>query len=354
MDSVLLAGVGLDSAAYIFSRMPQEVDQVYTLHYLLPAAVYASILVVRRGGPGWAARWRAAGPRVRALAPAVFFAALLLFGPRIWELSKGQPNAADFQLVDYLEAHGLQSGYGGYWQSNIIRVLSGQKVKIAALTAYADGKVGPASYLSNLAWYDVPATFVVFDPTILYAPDDLGYIVERATIRNFGPPSETARIGPYHVLIWDHDLHDQLERWDKPGQLKFSLDLLKVRRQTLAAGATLNADGSIMDEPPRPQHTPIIYGPYLHLPAGHYRVTYVLMAGEVADADFMICDVAIRQGGQILAKKEIPGSLLVGRTTTSTITLTFDCPGPQEACEFRVWKSGGAKLVLRALTLEKV
>ena len=346
VDCMLVAGIGLDSAAYIFSRMPREVDNVYTFHYLAPAMAYASILVVRRCGPGLSARWRAATPRGRILAPAVFFALLVLCGPRIWALSQRQPNAEAIQLADFLEARGLQSGYSGYWESNIIRMLSAEKVKVAALKYDGAGGIDPLAYLNNKAWYDSPANFVISDPLSA----DLAAEVPAA--QTFGPPSEIKRIGPYHVLIWNHDIQPVLMHPSSPRQL--TLDLLKLRRQTLAPGAKLNADNSILDEEQHPQSTPIIYGPYLHLRAGHYQVSFVFATDGVAGTDSIICDTAIRNGGQILARKEISGNLLVGRTTTSTVTLSFDSSGWEETYEFRVWKAGGAKLALQSLILVKV
>jgi hypothetical protein len=140
---------------------------------------------------------------------------------------------------------------------------------------------------------------------------------------------------------------------DRPDLIKFPLDLLKLHRQSLAQGVTFNPDGSIVDELKYPNLKPIIFGPYIHLPAGHYRLTFILSASDVADADGLACDTTIRLGGKILASSQVSGRELKSRTTPASITLTFTCPDPQEVCEFRVWKVGGMKLTLLALTLDK-
>ncbi len=351
IDSVLLAGVGLDSAAYLFSTMPGPLDAISTFRYLVPAMVYASILVVRRCGPSLSARWSAARPRMRAAVPAVFFTALLLFVPRILEVSRGQPNAAELQLAGYLAARGLHSGYGGYWQSNIITFLSWHKVKVAGLTIDQQGKIAPFHWLSKADWYDAPANFVVYDPS------DANFNVEAPAIKTFGPPAEIASIDRFRVLIWNRDIHSELDRpdldLDAPDLVKFPLDLLRLHRQSLAQGVQLNDDGSIVDDLKYSQAKPIVYGPYIHLPASHYRVTFVLSAGNAVASDSISCDTTIRLGAQILARAGMSGRDLVGRTTPATITLSFNCPGPQDVCEFRLWKTGGLKLTLLALTLTK-
>ena len=346
IDSVLLVGVGLDSAAYIFSTMPGPVDQVYTFHYLVPAAAYAAILAVRRAAPGLSRRWQEAQSRTRLLAPAILFAGLASLTPRIWELSHGQPDANAYKLVDYLESKGLQAGYGGYWESNVVSMLSGQKVRVAAMSGDETGQIFPLHYLSKDAWYDAPANFVVSDPA------DTVYAAEPSAIRVFGPPAETARVGPYHVLIWDHDIHDALKNSRPSLPAKFSIDLLQVRQEKLAPGVSLNADNSVTDAQSYPQSTPIMASPPMQIPPGRYQVTFVLEASDASAKDSLLCNVTSHDGKQVLAARSISGDLLVGRATRSTITLPFNISGSSEVCEFRVWKTGGMKLTLQALVLE--
>jgi hypothetical protein len=351
IDSVLLAGIAVDSAAYIFSTLSIGVDVIPTCRYLVPAVVYASILVVRRCGPALSSRWSAARPGMRLFAPMVFFASLAMFVPRVLELSKGQPNAADVQLAEYLEARGLRSGLGGYWQSKIITQLSGQKVKVAGVVVTRAAKVAPFYWLAKESWFDAPANFIVYDP------GDLNFNVEAPAIKTFGRPDEIAEVGQFRVLIWGRDIHAELDQPDfdvnQPWQFKFPLDLIQLRQQALAPGVKRNDDGSIEDEQKYPQAKIVIFGPYIHIPAGRYRATFVFSASEVADADSVICDATIRLGRKILARTEISGHEWKNETTPITVTLTFECPSPQEGCEFRVWKAGGMKLNLQALTLDK-
>ena len=65
--------------------------------------------------------------------------------------------------------------------------------------------VEPFRWMSDRAWYrDRPANFVVFkrDP----APK-FGFLInEPNCLRWFGDPSARYAVGPYVVLVWDHDL----------------------------------------------------------------------------------------------------------------------------------------------------
>jgi hypothetical protein len=357
MDSVLLAGVGLDSAAYIFSTMPGDAGEISTCRYLVPAVVYASILAVRRFGPALSARWLAARPRVRAIAPAVFFAALLLFVPRVLELAQGQPNAADLQLADYLEARGLRSGFGNFWEANIITLVSRQKVKISSVIVDGAVKFTPEHWLSKDSWYDVPANFVVYNPSDVRS-GDINFHGGDPMIKTFGRPNEITHVGPFCVLIWDHDLNAELdhpvsELQVYPAPIKFPLDLLPLRGQGLATGVIMNPDGSILDAQARPQEQIIIFGPYIHLPLGRYRVTFTLQATDAAATDYAVYEVTMREGRKILARNEISGRELAGQTAPATFTLNFECPSPDVQFEFRISKLGGMKLTLTGLTLDQ-
>ncbi len=70
-----------------------------------------------------------------------------------------QPNKEQYGLIDYLEKNNLTTGYGDYWNANIITYLSDENVTIRAIRPN-DNQILPWFWLSCSEWYvDKPSEF---------------------------------------------------------------------------------------------------------------------------------------------------------------------------------------------------
>lgn len=108
----------------------------------------------------------------------------------------------------WLLSRGLTYGYGNFWCSNIITGVTGGQVKVRAVSAEGDTRLGQMYWFSKYAWYrGTPAHFLVFAPShyggrAFYWKD----VNMAAARRTFGEPDETRQFGENTILIWKKDI----------------------------------------------------------------------------------------------------------------------------------------------------
>ncbi len=212
---LLVAGVAINLAAFVLSTRAGVVTQAREIAPVLPfSAALAGRLL---GGPLLArpllARTLLARPLLaRRLGPAVAVPLLLavmlgyLAGLAV-EISKPAVPAQDQQLTSWLEARHLHTGLSGYWESNVVTLTSGGRVRIRLVNvSYRRGRLLPSSFEGRADWYDPrrnTANFVVLFPG---AAEYHGFTQEWAVLATFGKPARTYHVGAYTVLVWDKNL----------------------------------------------------------------------------------------------------------------------------------------------------
>jgi len=151
----------------------------------------------RRGRPGWRVpSLRAAVACVLALAGVGYLVSL---GYAAAQPSRPSVNQA---LADFLVAHHLTSGLGGYWDADITALGSGGKVTIAPLV---DGGRYGYPWESKAAWFDPKvssANFVIAHVQNLGA----GYLPVSLVLHAYGKPAQEYRLGKTLVLVYDRNL----------------------------------------------------------------------------------------------------------------------------------------------------
>ena len=93
---------------------------------------------------------------------------------------------------------------------------------------------------------------------------------------------------------------------------------------------------------------PLLWGEYLDLPAGRYRVTALCRAGDNGQGPLAGLDVAARQGRLILAKAEVKGG-----QGPAKAGLEFALAEPLKQVEIRLY-GAGRKVVVAGLALERL
>ena len=89
-----------------------------------------------------------------------------------------------------------------------------------------------------------------------------------------------------------------------------------------------------------------IFGPYMPLRAGRYRVTWQIKAA-VAESPVAVCEVVAGSGAEVLARHEV-------RSNESRVSLEFEVAETTFGLQFRCISTGGAGfLVLRKIELEE-
>ena len=167
-----------------------------------------------RGGVDRASDRQTASSRMQVLGILGVLAAV--FGVTVaWDLQKAPANDSAIAIASWLDDHGLNHGYGPYWDASIVTASGAVALRsgpFAAVTfEQASGVIEPFRWMSDRAWYhDRPANFVVFkrDPSPKF-----GFLInEPNCVAWFGDPSARYTVGPYVVLVWDHDLRPFLVR----------------------------------------------------------------------------------------------------------------------------------------------
>jgi hypothetical protein len=197
---LLVTGVALNLAAYVLSGKATVITQTREIAAMLPlAAALAGRLL--------AGRLQAAGRR-RLLLLAVL---LGYVAGLAWEISQPPVAAQNQQLATWLQARHLHDGLSGYWESNVVTLTSGDRVRIRAV-ATSGGRIVPSLRESDAAWYDPgrdTATFVVLFPGLAGYP---GFTPERAVPATFGRPARIYHVGAYTILVWNTNLLTELAR----------------------------------------------------------------------------------------------------------------------------------------------
>jgi hypothetical protein len=112
-------------------------------------------------------------------------------------------------LAAWLSARHLYYGLGGYWQSNVVTLDSGGRVRIRAVLA-AGPRVIRDNWETEPSWYDPAqhtANFIVLSQNLPAGQVSPGIANVRTT---FGQPARIYDVGQYTILVWSKNLLTEL------------------------------------------------------------------------------------------------------------------------------------------------
>jgi hypothetical protein len=196
LDDILVLAILADLGAYALFATYTNISLT---RYLLPGAIFASLLFARR--VRWAMSRRGPSPArwITATSMALLCCCAVDFG--LDSMGPAAPQEAR-PLAAFLAGHGLREGIGDYWSSSIVTVDSAGAVVVRPV------QLGPRHSLerydkqSSAAWYAHPAfRFFVSDRAHPWQG-----VTRAAAVRAFGAPATTYRVGTYQVLVWTHVL----------------------------------------------------------------------------------------------------------------------------------------------------
>ena len=208
VDQVLGVAIVLNIALFILttagSEGPHEIADVAPLGAALAARMLAAPRPAGARAPGRLAR----PARAVAYGAGVVVLAGYL-GGLVHDVVQPESPAAFSRVASWLQAHHLTYGLGGYWESSIVTVQTGEQVRVRALLK---ATLGPDLWLAKPAWYDPTAqqaNFVVLSST----PGFKNNWEPRALVAKvFGRPAHVYNFGPYTVMVWDKNILSDLPR----------------------------------------------------------------------------------------------------------------------------------------------
>jgi hypothetical protein len=193
-EQLLLVAIIVNIGAYTISMLPGP-ETPHDIAAVLPAG---AILGARALVPDRIAARRMA----LAAGGAAAVAALLPLSLAAAQPPQVLPWAG---LTAWLQSHGLHYGLGGYWDGSSVTLQSGGQVQVRTVEVMS-GQIRPDPWETNTLWFDPArhyANFVIID--LIY--HDLGPNAERF----FGKPESTNRLGRWEVLIYGHNLLQQVK-----------------------------------------------------------------------------------------------------------------------------------------------
>ena len=106
-------------------------------------------------------------------------------------------------LADFLVAHHLTSGLGGYWDADVTSLGSGGKVTIAPLV---DGLKYGYPWESKASWFDPKVSSANFVIAHVQNLGDRLHTRNPGRPRHFGKPAKEYFLGKTVVLVYDRNL----------------------------------------------------------------------------------------------------------------------------------------------------
>lgn len=206
ISSYLALGMTMNLLAYSFSTLPIGLA---TNRYFAPVAIFGAVLAgrlyTRRLLPeGKLRRWF---PYLALLAAALSFV--------IFVKTTRRPHAdRPLERVGlWLEARNLHDGYGGYWSTSDITVLTNKRVRVRQIIA-TEGGFKPFLFAADKRWYDAPAYFVVIDQR------DFGGVNPKSVRAAFGEPDLEQQMEGHTIFVYNRNLATLLKREPEPARTK--------------------------------------------------------------------------------------------------------------------------------------
>lgn len=203
---LLLVGLAVNLAAYVFSTQASDLGSTHELAAVLPfGAVLAGRLLPGRlpSRPAAGALWAA------LLTVLAGYAGVLAYNAASPPLP---PKTA--AVASWLTAHHLTAGIGDYWTANITTVATSGRVEVRPVIVSC-ARFTPDAWESRQSWY-ASASTATFLLLALTRPAGADGTAAVATAQ-FGPAQRTVQIGTYEVLVWNHNLLPALTSGFAPG-----------------------------------------------------------------------------------------------------------------------------------------
>jgi hypothetical protein len=202
VDQVLGVAIVLNIALFILTTAGSEGP-----HEVADVAPFGAALAARMLTASRPAGARAPGRLARPARAVAYGAGIVVLAGYLGGLAHDvvQPEspAAFSRVAAWLQDHHLTYGLGGYWESSIVTVQTGEQVRVRALLK---ATLGPDLWLAKPAWYDPAAqqaNFVVLSST----PGFKNNWEPRAMVAKvFGRPAHVYNFGPYTVMVWDRNI----------------------------------------------------------------------------------------------------------------------------------------------------
>lgn len=184
LEQILLSIIFINTAEYLLSNMPIDLN---TTRYLLPSFIAGAVLVGKYGLTDSLLKYNK-----------IITASSLVYAITFFQIVHIDKRMHD-QLKNELIAKNLSHGYGMYWDSSAVTVLSGEKVRIRPILNN-NSRLESMEWLTEKGWYKAPSNFIVIDKS------NYGGLNENDIQAYIGTADSKFNVGNYTVMVWDRDI----------------------------------------------------------------------------------------------------------------------------------------------------
>lgn len=340
---VLTAQLGCVLVPLVIGNLLISPDSVrYAMPSLMTMLGLATLLAVRSLGEaarGW--RWVATGWLV--LVPITALLATTHARPPkpekyVW------PDVPELrELGPELARRGLVHGYASVLNANILNLES--RGRSLTCPVYFAHVLIPQRWLADTSCYTASAL-----PDRFYVVADHDERDDAALAATLPPPLERFHVGETYEVSVFRTAEVSLAWLELPihdgDELRFPLQLPATHLALHRGAVALEADQLVATGQPGY----VVFGPYLRLPAGAYRVVW--RGSGIASPGDLTFTVAADVGRDVLARTAVPARA-IGKDHTTLVELTFVLDRTREALEFPILSAGGARVALDELVIER-
>ncbi len=223
IDLTLLFGIMFLTAAFLLSDIALSKASA---RYLTPAVVYGLILALRNIPEVVSKYYERISFKIIGAIIIVVYASSFIYAALT-----PIPKSPFRPLGNWLEKHGLKYGYGSYFDSGIITLMSDNKIKVRQVVSGMNGKIVQYKWVSNKNWYKKNAVFVIYSEHFIYGGIDKGSVINtfgkpsrvyvedfQGTIgRAYGRPDGKYTMPPYVIMVYKNGIRID-EKEDRNGK----------------------------------------------------------------------------------------------------------------------------------------
>lgn len=201
------------------------------------------------------------------------------------------------ELSTYLLSKKLTHGFGDFWTSNAVKLISNLKVNLDCIS-YDNNKFYPRYWMSNNNSYKYPANYLIIDENDKH----VGYS-EKELLGVFGTPAKVYQFKSYKIYSYEYPINDKLSFRIKDLSIsKNNVNFIPAKFFHIY-DCTKNGDTyEIICKSNIKEY--IISGPYIRIPKGVWRITYKLRAKNVTQLHHaMIMFDCVNEDFKIFFKK---------------------------------------------------
>ncbi len=245
------------------------------------------------------------------------------------------------ELIELLERQGLRYGYSTYWTAGALTLLSEGRLKVRPMVT--DAVPTPMRVHAAGRWFTKDEWS---GETFLLLTETEAKQVDRPLVDvQLGAPTRTLSYREFKIWIYPNN----------PATLPNWVDLAAGPQRFPVSARSLHHVGAFDEQqgPPRVhagthEAGNLLFGPYLTLGMGHYKVAFDVAAEGAPDASVGSLQVTARQGNVELGNAQLlPGP-------RAQRQLEFDVFSEAKAVELRVVTNGAGEVSVFGTALERV